>query len=68
MPNDFTRFQLPAVLNFSGQVRFDLAETSSERVTEIIETGLSVILMSENMLLSLEWEFPVEDQEDGRQD
>jgi hypothetical protein len=68
MPNDPTRFQHPAVLNFSGHVRFDLADISAQRVTDVIETGLSEILMAENMLLSLEWEFTVEHQEDDRQD
>jgi hypothetical protein len=67
MPNDPTRFQRPAVLNFRGQVRFDLADTSPQRVTDVIETGLSEILMTENMLLSLEWEFLVDHREEGRQ-
>jgi hypothetical protein len=67
MPNDPTRFQRPAVLNFIGQVKFDLADTSPQRVTDVIETGLAEILMTENMVLSLEWEFPVDDQEEGRQ-
>ena len=68
MPNDPTRFQRPAVLNFRGQVQFDLADTSPQRVTDVIETGLSEILMSENMVLSLEWDFPVEHQEEDRQE
>ena len=67
MPNDPTRFQQPAVLNFTGQVKFDLAKTSPQRVTDVIETGLAELLMTENMVLSLEWEFPVDDQEEGRQ-
>jgi hypothetical protein len=67
MANDPTGFQHPAVLNFSGHVRFDLADTSPQRVTDVIETGLSEILMTENMLLSLEWEFLVDHREEGRQ-
>jgi hypothetical protein len=67
MPNDLTRFRRPAVLSFSGQVQFDLADTSPQRVADVVETGLSEILMTENMALSLEWDFPVEHQEEGGQ-
>jgi hypothetical protein len=67
MPNDRTRFQQPAILSFSGQVQFDLADTSPQRVAHVIETGLAEILMTENMALSLEWDFPVEHQEEGVQ-
>jgi hypothetical protein len=67
MPNDLKRFQQPTVLNFIGQVQFDLADTSPQRVADVIETGLSEILMTENMALSLEWDFPVEHQEEGGQ-
>jgi hypothetical protein len=68
MPNDPTRFQRAAVLNFRGQVKFDLVEISPQRVTDVIETGLSELLMTENMVLSLEWEFPVDHKQEGRQD
>jgi hypothetical protein len=67
MPNDLTRFQLPALLNFSGKVRFDLAETSPQRVTAVKTTRLSEILMTENMVLSPDWELPVDHREGGGQ-
>jgi hypothetical protein len=66
MPNDPTSFQRPAVLKFRGQVQFDLADTIPQRVADVIEIGLSEILMTENMVLSLEWDFPVEHQEEDR--
>jgi hypothetical protein len=49
-------------------VKFDLADTSPQRVTDVIETGLAELLMTENMVLSLEWDFPVEHQEEDRQE
>jgi hypothetical protein len=67
MPNELTRFQQPVVLTFSGQVKFDLADTSPQRVTDVIETGLSEILMTENMVLSLQWD-SVEHRDDGHQE
>jgi hypothetical protein len=51
-------------LGFSGQVKFDPIAIEPEQIIEVIQTSLAETLMTQDMILSMQWVFPLNDDEE----
>jgi hypothetical protein len=53
-----------ATLGFSGRVTFDPIAIEPEQIIEVMQTSLAETLMTQDMLLSMQWVFPLDGDEE----
>jgi hypothetical protein len=54
-----------ATLGFSGQVQFDPTVIEPEQIIEVMQTSLAETLMAQDMVLSMQWIFPLHRDEEA---